>query len=181
MTRPAAAQTVTLPAEVIATFKPAPHPRTHFTPARTLDAGLAKVMTRAMAGKPVKVLDLADAVVASLIANSTRYGQSMDRRYGYAPLVAVWTWLRDTHPHALVHLHDRDPAARPVPVQTVEVVRTVEVPGPVRVETITRPDPTDAAVLAYALDMLTPEQRARVAGYRDGLDHAALRDRIVSR
>lgn len=70
------------------------------------------VFADALAGKPVAVPALADAIMGALAANATRYGQSMMRRYGREPLVLVWAWLRDTQPTALLRLDLHDPLVR---------------------------------------------------------------------
>ncbi len=92
----------------------------------------------------VEVSEIMDAVTEALSANSTRYGQSMMRRRGRAPLLALYQWVKEAAPH--------------------------EFQQPRTVEREQRQDAAyaDAALSFLIKNVLTDEQHIRLSAFREG-------------
>ena len=138
---------------------------------RTLPAEHREVFRALSDGDDVEASALNNAVIAALAANATRYGQSMDRRRGYAPLLAVSRWLAE-------QAGQQVPAREIIREVVVEKIEHVEIERPVTVE-VEVDNPMLRAEREWLISgVLTEEQVTRLAAWRDGYAAAVAAQRV---
>lgn len=152
--------------------------RASWVSAKNLTAEQRDTLRAVVRGEEVDIKDIVAVVVAGLHASVTRWGQSMARRSGSQPLLDLYAALPTTsgpvvdahrgrveqaQAAEITRLKEQHETDRQIIAQQARDRRALEIQM-----RATRPQAADVAAHAFALDLLTPEQRQRVADFRTG-------------